>query len=115
MQKQLVDLYVAKNMYDAGLPKAKGDENMAEQFEQGFGLSKEFMKLVGKIEVVGAGFLALSVVSKKFALVGSVLLNVILAGAIFKHLEAGHGVKSTQAAAKLFGLNLLSMFSALKK
>ncbi|MGY0693769.1 hypothetical protein ACW2QC_13435 [Virgibacillus sp. FSP13] len=36
--------------------------------------------------------------------IGVLMINIVLGGAIFKHLEAGHGVKGSKKALKLFGL-----------
>lgn len=111
----LSDLYVAKDIFKSGLPKVKGDADMAAQFKEGFGLSSNLMKVAGYFEVIGAAFLALSIFNKNFRRIGTVMINIIMAGAMFSHLKAGHGVKSTQSAGKYFGLNLLSLLSTFSK
>jgi hypothetical protein len=73
------------------------------------------MRVVGLIEIIGAVFLFMSIFSRKFVQIGTVLLNVVLGCAIFKHFEAGHGYKGAKTALTLFGLNLLSFIETLRK
>ncbi|GGB07339.1 hypothetical protein ERX37_06080 [Macrococcus hajekii] len=115
MLNYLSDLYVAKDIFKSGLPKVKGDEETAAQFKEGFGLSKNMMKFAGYFEVIGAAFLALSIFNKNFRRIGTVMINIIMAGAMFNHLKAGHGVEATKPAGKYFGLNLLSLLSTFTK
>ncbi|WJP98796.1 DoxX family protein [Macrococcus bovicus] len=115
MQKHIVNAYVAKDIIKSSLPKIKNDDQMAQQFEQGFGLSRNMMKVAGYFELIGSIFLLLSIFNKKFARIGAVMINIIMAGAIFSHLKAGHGVKSTQSAGKYFGLNLVTLLDSFRK
>jgi len=112
--KHIVNGYVANKVAKSGLPKVKGDHNTAEVFESEFNLSKNEMKAVGLVEMIGAAFLFLSVFSRKFVQIGTILLNVILGGAIVKHFKAGHGYQGAKTALTLFGLNLLSFNETLR-
>ena len=115
MLRHMVNGYVANKVVRSGLPKAKGDENAAQVFESEFNLSKNFMRFIGVIEIIGSMFLFLSVFGRKFVRIGTILLNIVLGGAIFKHFKAGHGYKGAKSALTLFGLNLLSFNETLRK
>ena len=115
MLKHIVNGYVANKVVRSGLPKVKGDQNTAQVFESEFNLSKNEMRAVGVVEVVGSAFLFLSVFSRKFVQIGTILLNIILGGAIVKHFKAGHGYQGAKAALTLFGLNLLSFNETLRR
>lgn len=115
MLKHTVNGYVANKVVRSGLPKVKGDDNAAQVFENEFNLSKKFMRLIGVIEVIGAMFLFLSAFGRKFVRIGTILLNIVLGGAIIKHVKAGHGYKGAKSALSLFGLNLLSFNETLRK
>lgn len=108
MLRHTVNGYVANKVVRSSLPKVKGDESAAQVFESEFNLSKNSMRAVGVIEMIGAAFLFLSVFGRRFVRIGTVLLNIVLGGAIVKHFKAGHGYKGAKAALSLFGLNLLS-------
>ena len=108
MLRHTVNGYVANKVVKSALPKVKNDEQTAQVFESEFDLSRNSMRAVGMLEMLGAAFLFLSVFGRKFVRIGTVLLNIVLGGAIFKHLKAGHGVKGAKSALTLFGLNLLS-------
>lgn len=115
MQKHIVNGYVANEIIKSSLPKVKNDEEMATQFKEGFVLSRNMMKVAGYFELIGSIFLLLSVFNKKFAQIGAVMINVIMLGAIFNHLKAGHSVKSTKAAAKFLGLNTITLIDSFRK
>lgn len=115
MLKHISNGYVAKEVLNSSLPKVKGDEQAAHQFKEGFNLSKNIMRLVGVIELIGSVFLFMSVFGRKFARVGTILISVVLGGAIFKHLEAGHGLKGSRSALKLFGINAVNLIETLRK
>lgn len=108
MLRHTVNGYVANKVVRSALPKVQNDENTAKVFESEFNISRNSMRAVGAIEMIGASFLLLSVFSRKFVRIGTILLNVVLGGAIFKHLKAGHGFKGAKTALTLFGLNVLS-------
>lgn len=114
MLRHTVNGYVANKVVRSSLPKVKGDENTAQVFESEFHLSKNSMRAVGAIEMLGAAFLFLSVFGRKFVQIGTVLLNIVLGGAIIKHFRAGHGYKGAKSALSLFGLNLLSFNETLR-
>jgi len=113
--RHTVNGYVANKVVRSSLPKVKGDQNTAQVFENEFNLSKKEMRAVGVIEMVGAAFLFLSVFSRKFVQIGTILLNIILGGAIVKHFKAGHGYQGAKSALTLFGLNLLSFNETLRQ
>ncbi|MDJ1153505.1 DoxX family protein [Macrococcus caseolyticus] len=115
MHKHIVNGYVAKDILKSSLPKVKNDEAMAQQFKEGFNLSPGMMKVAGYFELIGSIFLMLSVFNKKFARIGAILINVVMLGAMYNHLKAGHGVKSLSAAGKYFGLNMITLFDSFKK
>ena len=115
MLRHTVNGYVANKVVRSSLPKVKGDQNTAQVFENEFNLSKNEMRAVGVIEMVGAAFLFLSVFSRKFVQIGTILLNIILGGAIVKHFKAGHGYQGAKSALTLFGLNLLSFNETLRQ
>lgn len=115
MLRHTVNGYVANKVVRSSLPKVKGDQNTAQVFENEFNLSKKEMRAVGVIEMVGAAFLFLSVFSRKFVQIGTILLNIILGGAIVKHFKAGHGYQGAKSALTLFGLNLLSFNETLRQ
>jgi len=60
MLNYINNLFIAKEMFNAGKGKLQEDENLVKMFEE-FGYSKEFMKLIGGVETTGAALLALSI------------------------------------------------------
>lgn len=115
MHKHIINGYVAKDILKSSLPKVKSDEAMAQQFKEGFNLSPGMMKIAGYFEFIGSIFLMLSVFNKKFARIGAILINVIMLGAMYNHLKAGHGFKSIGAAGKYFVLNVVTLFDSYRK
>lgn len=115
MLRHTVNGYVANEVMKSGYPKAKGDDNAAQMFKSEFNLSRNFMKLIGLVEMVGAVFLFMSAFGNKFIRMGTILLNIVLGGAIFKHFKAGHGYQGSKSAMKLFGLNVLSFYETVRK
>ncbi|MFD2760433.1 hypothetical protein [Lentibacillus juripiscarius] len=110
--------YVAKTLFQSSLPKVQDDDQAATQFKEGFKLSRKAMKFAGLLELIGSIFLFISIISKsgkKFTRIGALMINIVLGGAIFKHLEAGHGVDGSKKALKLFGLNTLNFIEAMRK
>ncbi|TMN22962.1 hypothetical protein FH966_08785 [Lentibacillus cibarius] len=110
--------YVAKTLFQSSLPKVQNDDQAAAQFKEGFNLSRNAMKFTGLLELIGSVFLFISIISKsgkKFARIGVLLTNIVLGGAIFKHLQAGHGVDGSKKALKLFGLNILNFIETMRK
>ncbi|MBY7144920.1 DoxX family protein [Virgibacillus sp. NKC19-3] len=115
MLKHLSNGYVAKEMINSSLPKVKNDEQAAQQFKNGFNLSRNAMRVAGFFELIGSIFLLMSVFGKKFVRIGTVMINIILGVAIFKHLKAGHGLKGSKSALKFFGLNTVNFMETLRK
>src|SRR5699024_4295959 len=110
--------YVAKTIYQSSMPKVQDDDQAAEQFENGFNISRNTMQFVGLLELTGSIFLFTSILSrkgKKQVRMGSLLINIVLGGAIFKHFEAGHGVSGSKKALKLFGLNTINLIESMRK
>lgn len=115
MLKHISNGYVAKELLNSSLPKVKNDDQAAHQFKEGFNLSRNAMKFAGILELFGAIFLFMSVFGRRFARIGAVMINIVLAGAIFKHFKAGHGLKGSKKALKFFGLNVLNFIETLRK
>lgn len=115
MIKHVSNGYVAKEIFNSSLPKVKNDDGTAHQFKEGFHISRNVMRIVGLFEFIGSIFLFMSVFSRKFVRIGTILINIVLGGAIFKHIQAGHGYKGAKAALKLFGLNVLNFIETLRK
>ena len=115
MIKHVSNAYVAKEVFNSSLPKIKDDEQTAQQFEKGFNVSRSTMRLVGIFELIGSIFLFMSVLSKKFVRIGTVMINIVLGVAIFKHLKAGHGLKGSKKALRLFGLNVINFTQTFRK
>ncbi|MEN1966585.1 hypothetical protein WMZ97_00785 [Lentibacillus sp. N15] len=115
MLKHVSNGYVAKKVFNSSLPKVKNDDQTAQQFEKGFHLSRNTMRIVGLFEFVGSLFLFMTLFGKKFVRIGTILINIVLLGAIFKHLKAGHGLKGAKSALELFGLNVLNFIETLRK
>lgn len=107
--------YVGRRVLNSSLPKVKDDEQAARQFEDGFNISRGIMRLVGLFELIGSMFLFMSVFSKKFVRIGTVMINLVLGVAIFKHFKAGHGFKGAKVALQLFGLNIINFAETLRK
>lgn len=115
MIKHVSNGYVAKEVFNSSLPKVKNDDRAAQQFEEGFNISRPVMRIVGLFEFIGSVLLFMSVFSRRLVRVGTILINIVLGGAIFKHLKAGHGFKGAKTALKLFGLNVLNFAESLRK
>lgn len=118
MLQRVSNGYVAKTTFKSSLPKVQNDDQAAKQFKEGFNLSRTTMKLVGLLELTGSIFLFISVLSrkgKKFAKIGTLLINIVLGGAVFKHLQAGHGYEGSKKALNLLGLNILNFIEAMRK
>ena len=115
MLRYLLNVYVGKELFKASQPKVKNDDGMAQQFEEGFGISRNAMKLTGGLEVLGSAFLFLSAFSKTFSRLGSLIIGSVLSVASYKHYEAGHGFKGSKHALQLLGLSALSFIDTLGK
>lgn len=115
MLKHISNGYVAKEVFNSSLPKVKNDDQTAHQFKEGFNLSRNVMRLVGIFELIGSIFLFMSVFGRKFVQIGTIIISIVLGGAVFKHLEAGHGLKGSKSALKLLGLNILNLIETLRK
>lgn len=115
MLKHVSNGYVGRKMLKSSLPKVKNDDKSAKHFEEEFGISRKTMRIVGMFELIGSLFLFMSVFSKKFVRVGTVMLNLILGVAIYKHFQAGHGFKGAKSALELFSLNVINFVDTLRK
>src|SRR5699024_7473700 len=118
MLQRVSNGYVAKEMFQSSMPKVKNDDQAADQFKNGFQLSRNAMKLAGFFELVGSLFLMLSILSrsgKTFIKIGTILINIILGGAIFKHLQGGHCIKGAKQALQVFSLNALKFTESTRK
>src|SRR5699024_2739374 len=107
-----------KEIFQSSMPKVKNDDQAADQFKNGFQLSRNAMKLAGFFELVGSLFLMLSILSrsgKTFIKIGTILINIILDGALFKHLQARHGFKGAKQALQLYSLNTLNFIESTRK
>src|SRR5699024_2182449 len=110
--------YVAKEMFQSSMPKVKNDDQAADQFKNGFQLSRNAMKLAGFFELVGSLFLMLSILSrsgKTFIKIGTILINIILGGIIYKRSQAGHCFKGAKKALQLFNLTTLNFIESTRK
>ncbi|MBC9874457.1 DoxX family protein [Macrococcoides bohemicum] len=113
MLNYINNLFIAKEMFNAGKGKLQEDENLVKMFEE-FGYSKEFMKLIGGVEATGAALLALSIFNKKFNQAGSLLVGGVMLGAIYSHLKAGQGYDATKNARNILALNTASLLASFK-
>ncbi len=114
MHEHIINGYVANDIIKSSLPKVKNDEDMAKQFEEGFNLSRRSMKLAGYFELIGSILLTMSIFNKKLGRIGAVMVNIVMAVAMFQHLKAGHGVKSLKGAGKYFALNTVTLIEGLR-
>lgn len=115
MLKHVSSGYVGRKVLKSSLPKVRDDEQTAQQFEKGFNISRRTMRFVGMIELIGSLFLFMSVFSKKFVRIGTVMINVVLGVAIYKHLKSGHGFKGAKNAIQLFSINVLNFIDTFRK
>src|SRR5699024_3564081 len=118
MLRRVSNGYVAKEMFQSSMPKVKNDAQAADQFKNGFQLSRNAMRLAVIFELVGSLFLMLSILfssEKTFIKIGTVIINIVLGGAIFKPHQAGHGFKGAKKALQLFGLNTLNFIESTRK
>src|SRR5699024_508715 len=118
MLRRVSNEYMTKEMFQSSMTKVKNDDQAADQFKNGFQLSRNAMRLAGFFELVGSLFLMLSILSrsgKTFIKIGTVLINIVLGGAIFKHLQARHGFQGAKKALQLFGLNTLNFIESTRK
>src|SRR5699024_12510354 len=98
MMNHVSNGYVGTKVLKSSLPKVKDDEQTAQQFEQGFNLSRNTMRFVGIFELIGSLFLLLSVFSIKFIRIGTVMINIVLGVAIFKYFNLGHSYNWLKSA-----------------
>ncbi|GAB4073059.1 hypothetical protein GCM10028778_06920 [Barrientosiimonas marina] len=113
MLEHISNGYVAKETLNSSLPKVKNDDQAAQQFNEGFNLSRSTMRFAGLFELIGSLFLLMSVFGKTFVRIGSIMITIILSVAVFKHFEAGHGLKGAKKALKLLGLNSINFLETL--
>ena len=82
----IIALMLAWFFFYNGWPKIVADEAVVMEFRD-WGYSADFALVIGILEVLGA----LLVIFPPTALIGSVLLSLIMMGAIYTHLETGIG------------------------
>ncbi|HDA2810129.1 TPA: DoxX family protein [Staphylococcus aureus] len=114
--RHVINTYVGSEIFKSSLPKVQNSDEMAQQFEQGFGLSRRSMRLAGAFEMIGSLLLFTSIfgkLGKKLVVVGTIMINIVMGTAIYNHYKAGHGYKGAQAASKFFFLNVLSLLEVL--
>jgi len=71
--------------------KLSGDPTQVEAFDDIYGYGTGFMYVVGGIEVIAALGLLLGFWKKQLIPVFSGILIIVMAGAVFTHLQAGQG------------------------
>jgi len=74
-----------------GFMKLSGDPTQVEAFNNIYGYGTGFMYVVGSIEVISAAGLLLGFWKKKLIPAFSGVLVIVMAGAVFTHLQAGQG------------------------
>ena len=48
--RHVINTYVGSKTFKSSLPKVQNSDEMAQQFEQGFGLSRRSMRLAGALK-----------------------------------------------------------------
>ncbi|MGI2328777.1 DoxX family protein [Planococcus sp. YIM B11945] len=76
-----------------GFVKLAGDPVQAEAFTEIYGYGIWFMYVVGVIEVIAAFGLLIGFWKKQFVVIFSALLILVMAGAVFTHLQAGQEIQ----------------------
>src|SRR5699024_8871435 len=115
MLKHAANGYVANKVLRSSLPKVKNDEQTSIAFKEGFNVSRPMMRIVGFFELIGSIFLILSLFGKKFSRIGTVMINIVLGGAIFKHLAAENDDKGAKDTNKLITIYVVRFLETLKK
>ncbi|SPZ98696.1 membrane protein [Staphylococcus aureus] len=62
--RHVINTYVGSKIFKSSLPKVQNSDEMAQQFEQGFGLSRRSMRLAGAFEMIGSLLLFTSIFGK---------------------------------------------------
>lgn len=75
----------------SGFMKLSADPMQVEAFNNVYGYGTGFMYIVGAIEVISAIGLLIGYWKKDLVPIFSGLLAVVMAGAVFTHLQAGQG------------------------
>ena len=74
-----------------GFIKLTGDAMQKQAFTEIYGYGAWFMYMVGILEILAALGLLIGFWNRKIAIAASALVIVIMAGAVFTHLQAGQG------------------------
>ncbi|WKA55212.1 DoxX family protein [Planococcus shixiaomingii] len=74
-----------------GFLKLSGDPTQEQAFAEIYGYGAGFMYVVGVLEILAALGLLIGFWNRKWAIAASALIIVIMAGAVFTHLQAGQG------------------------
>lgn len=94
--RHVINTYVGSKIFKSSLPKVQNSDEMAQQFEQGFGLSRRSMRLAGAFEMIGSLLLFTSIfgkLGKKLVVVGTIMINIVMGTAIYNHYKAGMVIK----------------------
>ncbi len=89
----IVAVLLAITFVGSGLPKLMGAAGMGARFEA-WGYPAAFSYVVGLAELAGG----ILVLVPRFARGGSLLLSLVMAGAVFTHLRTGIGSPTFAAA-----------------
>jgi uncharacterized membrane protein YphA (DoxX/SURF4 family) len=89
-----------------GIMKLTGNAQQVVLFTEVFGYAKGFMYFVGACEVLGALGLAIGFRKPKITLFASLGFVLLMAGAVFSHLNAGQGMSDAAPAIILLILSL---------
>lgn len=76
-----------------GFMKVSANPMQVEAFTQIYSYGTGFMYVVGAIEIISAIGLLIGYWKKKLVLVFSGLLTIVMAGAVFTHLNSGQGLE----------------------
>ncbi|MCI2256471.1 DoxX family protein [Domibacillus sp. PGB-M46] len=79
----------------AGVKKVTGNEQQVQVFTEAFSYSVEFMYIVGVFEILGAIGLLIGFWKSQFTLLASGGSVLLMAGAVFSHLNAGQSIGVT--------------------
>jgi putative oxidoreductase len=88
---RIIQLLLMAVYFMTGFSKLSGDPMQAEVFTDIYGYGAWFMYVVGVLEVIAALGLLIGFWKKNLVLFASALIIVIMAGAVFTHLQAGQG------------------------
>ncbi|CAG7626279.1 DoxX family protein [Paenibacillus allorhizosphaerae] len=97
-----------------GFMKLSGDPAQVEAFNNIYGYGTGFMYVVGGVEVLSAAGLILGYWWHKIVPVVSGVLIIVMAGAVFTHLQAGQGFGVAMMPLVLLLLSLIVLLGQRK-